>query len=260
MLEVIDKGSATESHPAPLLFVHGAWHAAWCWDEHFLDFFADRGYRALAMSVRGHGGSSSPRPVRFCSLTNYVDDLVSVTDALPTKPVLVGHSMGGYIVQKYLGRGGTPAAVLMASASVKGSTAFALRLMRKHPWLMLRSTITGDAAYGFNTPAVTHTLFYSSATSPSDVERYAGMVGNESLRVAADTMRPIANPERVTTPVLVLGAALDSAITLDEVTATARAYRTQPEIFPDMGHNMMLEPGWASVAERIDAWLTGQGL
>ena len=55
MLEVIDKGSSTESHPVPLLFVHGTWHAAWCWDEHFLDFFADKGYRAVALSLRGHG-------------------------------------------------------------------------------------------------------------------------------------------------------------------------------------------------------------
>jgi hypothetical protein len=36
MLEVIDKGSATEAHPLPLLFVHGGYHAAWCWNEHFL--------------------------------------------------------------------------------------------------------------------------------------------------------------------------------------------------------------------------------
>jgi pimeloyl-ACP methyl ester carboxylesterase len=48
MLEVIDKGSVTESHPVPLLFVHGARHGAWCWDEHFLDFFADRGYACYA--------------------------------------------------------------------------------------------------------------------------------------------------------------------------------------------------------------------
>ena len=26
-------------------------------------------------------------------------------------------------------------------------------------------------------------------------------------------------------------------------------------MFPDMGHNMMLEPGWASVAERIHSWM-----
>jgi NADPH-dependent stearoyl-CoA 9-desaturase len=37
VLEVIDKGSSTAQHPAPLLLVHGAWHAAWCWDENFLE-------------------------------------------------------------------------------------------------------------------------------------------------------------------------------------------------------------------------------
>ena len=55
MREVIDKGSCSEAHPAPLLFVHGSWHGAWCWDEHLLDFFADKGYRAVALSLRGHG-------------------------------------------------------------------------------------------------------------------------------------------------------------------------------------------------------------
>jgi len=41
-LEVIDKGVPSSAHPTPLLFVHGACHAAWCWDEHFLDYFAGR--------------------------------------------------------------------------------------------------------------------------------------------------------------------------------------------------------------------------
>jgi pimeloyl-ACP methyl ester carboxylesterase len=62
MLEVIDKGSATEPHPVPLLFVHGGWHAAWCWDENFLGFFADRGYRSIALSLRNHGNSDKKNP------------------------------------------------------------------------------------------------------------------------------------------------------------------------------------------------------
>ncbi len=32
MLDVIDREPSRESHKAPLLFVHGAWHGAWCWD------------------------------------------------------------------------------------------------------------------------------------------------------------------------------------------------------------------------------------
>ena len=68
MLEVIDKGSCTDAHPVPLLFVHGGWHAAWCWDDHFLDFFAAAGYRAVALSLRGHGTSPTTKPVRKVSI------------------------------------------------------------------------------------------------------------------------------------------------------------------------------------------------
>jgi hypothetical protein len=64
----------------------------------------------------------------------------------------------------------------------------------------------------------------------------------------------------VTTRLLVLGAGDDGAHTRKEIVATARAYRTEAEFFPNMGHDMMLEPGWAAVAERIDSWLGTHGL
>jgi hypothetical protein len=64
----------------------------------------------------------------------------------------------------------------------------------------------------------------------------------------------------VTTPLLVLGAQNDGAHTAKEVRATARAYHTDAEFFPNMGHAMMLEAGWDGVAERIHNWLGAQGL
>ena len=57
-----------------------------------------------------------------------------------------------------------------------------------------------------------------------------------------------------------LGATDDGAFTQDEVHATARAYDTDAQFFPDMGHDMMLEPGWQAVAERIVQWLGHRGL
>jgi pimeloyl-ACP methyl ester carboxylesterase len=134
MLEVIDKGSSSESHPAPLLFVHGAWHAAWCWDEHFLDFFADKGYRALAVSLRGHGGSPAQKRMQRCSIADFVTDVESVANSLPTRPVVIGHSMGGFVVQKYLETHDAPAGVLVASVSTRGAGGFLLRGMKRHPW------------------------------------------------------------------------------------------------------------------------------
>src|SRR6516165_8673357 len=50
MPDVIDRGPS-RAQKAPLLFVHGAWHGAWCWDEHFLDYFAAKGYRSPAVNV-----------------------------------------------------------------------------------------------------------------------------------------------------------------------------------------------------------------
>jgi alpha-beta hydrolase superfamily lysophospholipase len=61
--------------------------------------------------------------------------------------------------------------------------------------------------------------------------------------------------ERVATPLLVIGAEHDGFFTVDEIHSTATAYGTEAEIFPGMGHNMMVEPGWRDVAERIAAWL-----
>jgi alpha-beta hydrolase superfamily lysophospholipase len=78
-----------------------------------------------------------------------------------------------------------------------------------------------------------------------------------ALSIRGTLNRP--KPDRVTTRLLVLGAEQDACITRAEVDATARAYGTDAEFF-DMGHDMMLEPGWAAVAERICAWLGERGL
>jgi hypothetical protein len=65
---------------------------------------------------------------------------------------------------------------------------------------------------------------------------------------------------RIDVPLLVLGAASARCFLAFTVRATARAQGTEPEFFPDVGHDMMLEPGWAAVAERIHRWLVDRGL
>src|SRR5262245_45184061 len=69
MLEVIEKGQLSPKHPHAVLFVLGAWHGGWCWDEHFLDFFAERGFHVLAPSLRGHGSNTLAKSVRTCSIS-----------------------------------------------------------------------------------------------------------------------------------------------------------------------------------------------
>ena len=73
-------------------------------------------------------------------------------------------------------------------------------------------------------------------------------------------MTRLPRPGRVRVPVRVLGAADDGIFTPGEVARTARAYGTQATLYPRMGHNMMLEPGWETVAADVVAWLGEQGL
>jgi len=260
-LEVIDKGAVTDSHPVPLLFVHGAWHGAWCWDENFLNFFADKGYRALALSLRGHGNSSTDKPLRSCSVADFVEDIGVVADSLPTLPIVVGHSMGGFLVQKYLESHACPAGVLLTSMPPRGNLGASLRLLRDHPWDFTRMSITGKALPYISSPERARERFFSAQTPETVVADYAARLQEDSARVGIDCLvLTRLRPNRVKTPLLVLGADSDGAHTRKEILATARAYGTEAEFFPGMGHNMMLERGWAGVGERIHTWLGTRGL
>ena len=255
MLEVIDKGSCDDAHPVPLLFVHGGWHSASCW-ANFVDFFADAGYRAVAVSLRGHGGSPAGKPFHFCSIADYVDGVHTVAESLGGHPILVAHSLGGFVVQRYLENHDAPAAILVASVPPQGVLGLAARIWTRHPWVSLRSLPVGDLTGFIGTVPLVREHLFSAHTPEEIVESCAARVQSEAVRASlVDPLFRRVRTKRIGTPMLVLGAAEDGMVTDAEVRATARAYRTEPEFFPDMGHNMMQEPAWISVAERIQAWL-----
>ena len=75
---------------------------------------------AHALSLRGHAGSDGAEFIHFARLRDYVADVEQVAGSLPAPPVLIGHSLGGMIVQHCLHRRPVPAAVLMASSPPHG--------------------------------------------------------------------------------------------------------------------------------------------
>lgn len=263
MLEVIDKGQPGQEHPHPLLFVHGAFQGAWSWDAHFLDFFADRGFRVLAPSLRGHSLSPADKSLRRCSISDYVDDVSSVANKLTTQPIPIGHSMGGFVVQKYLESHDAPAAVLLASAPPRGHLRSLLRTIRQHPWGCTRFAVSGrpDHLYG-GTMAGARDLFFAPTTPDSVVREGSERLQADSTRAILGDMvaLKLVDTARVTTPLLVLGGESDAIYHPSDVHATARAYGTHATLIPQIGHSMALEPKWATVAGHILSWLTERGL
>src|SRR5262245_23168354 len=80
-LEIITKRPERITHPSPVLFVHGAWHGAWCW-EYFLPYFVEHGYEVHALSLRGHGQSEGRDKIRWFSIHDYVDDVDQIVKSL----------------------------------------------------------------------------------------------------------------------------------------------------------------------------------
>jgi alpha-beta hydrolase superfamily lysophospholipase len=175
--------------------------------------------------------------------------------------VVIGPSPGGFIAQKYLESHDAPASVLMASMPPQGNLGSGLRWLKRHPWHFTKIAITGKSLAYVSTPQLARERFFSAQTPDSQVLDYATRLQEESTRIGLDCLvLNLPRPKRVTTPLLVLGAQNDGAHTAKEVRATARAYGTEAEFFPNMGHDMMLERGWAAVAERIHTWLSARGL
>lgn len=259
MLEVLDTGAATATHDTPLLFVHGTSHGAWCWDEHFLGYFADHGYRAVAVNLRGHGASPLRTSMRRVSLADYVDDLRTSIQKIGAAPVLIGHSLGGFVIARYLERYDAPGAVLLASAPPYGSWGTLSRALRRHPRVMLKTVLRGRLAPDFSEPTLARSWFFSPDLPPDRVARHAARFQEESDRAMINCLfhRRPRTPKPV--PMLVLAAQHDFVFSPRETAATARVYRAEWQLIPNIAHDVMLDTAWRTAADAVRVWLERHG-
>jgi pimeloyl-ACP methyl ester carboxylesterase len=249
------------SRAVPVLFVHGAWHGAWCWEKNFMPYFAENGYTSYALSLRGHGDSEGPKRFRWMRISDYVADVSQVVDQLPEMPVMIGHSMGGLVVQKYLEENAAPGAVLLASVPVKGVFRTTIRIARRHFWSFLKANVTWSLYPIIGKPELAREAFFSPDIHTDELNGYFSLLQDESYLAFLDMMLfSLPRPEKVSTELLILGADEDAIFYPDEIEATAAAYGKKPEIFNGMAHDMMLEDGWQAVADRIMRWLEEKGM
>lgn len=256
-LEILSRPPAGPAKPVPLLFVHGAFCGAWIWDEHFLPWFAEQGWEAHAVSLRGHGASEGRERLHSFRIADYVEDVLAAAEACSAPPVLIGHSMGGMVVQRALIRRRLPGAVLMASAPPHGLLESTMRLAWSDPYVFQQMGML--MAFGSRAidPEAVRRAMFSDRVPLEMAKRYEPLMQEESQSVVLDIGGWIPFPPLPARgiPVAVLGAEEDRLFPADQVRATARAFRTEPVFFPAMGHSMMLEPGWESVARHVADWV-----
>ena len=241
----------------PIIFVHGAFAGAWVWAEKFMPQVAAAGFACYALSLRGHGESFGGDHVERHSIRDYVDDLKSVVADIGKKPILVGHSMGGFVVQKYLEHSTAHAAVLMSSVPPQGLVAATFHLFLKRPGLLLEINrllssrdISLDAA---------RDALFARHVDEALLVRYLQRMSMESQRAIWDmsvfNLVNIAAVQR--TPLMVLGAEHDQLIPAFLVTATGHSYGVPARIFQGFGHGFVLEDGCEEIADAMLEWVAG---
>lgn len=211
-LEVISREPKTRRFATPLLFVHGTGHAAWCWDENFLPYFAAKGFSSHAVSLRGHGTSEGREKLKWTRVSDYVADVFQVISGLPQTPVVIGHSLGGLVVEKYLEEHIAPAGILIAPSPSEGMFRSGFKIQMRHPLLMAKVALKQDYAVMFATPKLAKKLLFSADADDAQVAEYVRRFGRESYRAALEMIYNLPKPQLVKTPLLVLGAENDAII------------------------------------------------
>jgi pimeloyl-ACP methyl ester carboxylesterase len=259
-LEVISTEARVESSRPPILFVHGSYCGAWVWQEHFIPYFAERGYASTALSFRGHGKSEGARALHQFGIADYVADLEQVAQRLGRPPIVVAHSLGAKVVERFVEDNPVAGVVLLAPASPFGVLTSSISAAAAAPvlWWQLVCAQT----WGTNVVDVGllgRTLF-STELGEEQRQRYASRFQPESSRVAVEmTLRSYwpCSP-RAMRSCLVIGGDADLLIPVLELKRTAQVFNAELQVLPGANHLLMLDTCWRDVADRTLAWIETQ--
>jgi pimeloyl-ACP methyl ester carboxylesterase len=253
---------------APVVFIHGMFMTGTCWEA-----WAER-YQAAGRSVMVFEWPHRDAPVAEIrakhpdaelgrlTLERIVHEHAARIQSIPDPPVLVGHSMGGLIVQLLLDRGLGSAGVAIDSAPPQG--VFSAR------WSFLKSNwpMISPFARAYEPRLIPFTDFqYAFAnTLPEEVQRtmYERYVVPESRLIPRQSLTRVAHVDfaKEHAPLLFVAGGADHIIP-ESLNAANHARYSAPgsttafKAFDGRDHLTIVEPGWEQVADYVLGWLDG---
>lgn len=244
-------------HP-PLVFVHGGYIHSGCWDVNFLPHFSRMGYHCHALDLSGHGASEGRDDLHDFDIDHYAADVAQLVAELPKPPVLIGHSMGALVVQRYLEKGQAAALVMMAPVPTTGLTACSLQLNQRQPDFLREAAYAVRGKYTANTVKVMREVYFSPDVSAEEFAAFKPLVQDESSTAIAEMMALAMRPpmrNRPKIPALVMGGELDAIFPSNLLHFTASGWNAETFVVPGAGHMIMMEPQWTAAATKIENWM-----
>ena len=252
-----DKPEIPKKNQPALVFVHGAWHGAWCWQEHFIPFFTKNGYECYTFDLPNHGANKDQKGINQYRIADYLNYLELALAAINKPVILIGHSMGGYIIQKYLEKKDCKAAILIAPVPCKPIWRLFFKMLWSQPLAMLKMMTTFDLFHLVNSKEKAGHLLFSDKLSIAEKEVYTQKLGSESFQVMVFDFlfSSIKRRKNLAIPVLVQCAGKDKVVSLRETKYTSRFQQADYQFFKDMAHDVMVDPNWLLSAKGLLNWM-----
>jgi non-heme chloroperoxidase len=259
----------------PVVFVHGLWLHATSWAP-WVELFAASGYDPIAPGWPGDAPTAAetradPAAVAGHGVGDVTDHYSNIISALSSPPVVIGHSFGGLIAQRLHGMGFSRACVVISPAQFKGILGLPLAQLQSawpvlsHPRLRTRTwahtpdTFARSFANAVPRAEADQLLATYGIPSPARPLFQAGLANlTPRSEASVDTGR-----ERG--PLLLIAGGRDRTVPEATVRAAYRIQRrnagvTELIAFPDRGHSMGADSGWAEIAGAALDFLSRHGV
>ena len=257
---------AERKHDNPLLFVPGMHEKGEWIFYNWAHAAAEAGWEVWIINLRGHHGSRPIEDFGKVSIMDYVEDVEDVLRYFTREhihtPILIGHSMGGLIVQLVADRNlDIPAVVLTNSAPPRGiSPASWATISRywKFPYLIataLKKPLPPQKKDMMR-------LVFNNLPRDQAETDFQQMVPESGLAARELTFwRWLGQETKIDPriPVLVIGATEDNLTPPEIQEKIARKYKTMYKEFPG-AHLLPLEQGCEAPIQFILQWAAGHNL
>lgn len=247
-----------------ILFVHGMYMNGESWQP-WAEVARSQGYEPVTPSWPFH--NELPKNLRShidpelgrMQFRDVVASYKKIIDSLPERPFLIGHSVGGLVVQKLINDGYGAAAVSISPAPPLGIFTLAPEFFRAN--LPHLNFFAGSKPV-IMTKKRFHYAFCNTMTRAESDEAFDRYVTPESRRVPQSilTLQGRINFKKPHAPLLLIGGDKDNLIPLKLVKSNVRAYRKSEGVvdfqsFDNRSHFICNQPGWEEVAQASIDWI-----
>ncbi|GAA3558853.1 alpha/beta fold hydrolase [Microlunatus spumicola] len=264
----------TVTRPHPVLFVHGLWIHSSAWRD-WQDLFEAQGYVTSAPGWPGDGDTvqatrDDPHALDGVGILDICRHYAEIIEAMPARPVVVGHSFGGLIAQELLANGYAVAAVAIDPAPIKG--------VKVLPFAQLRSglPVLGNPANRKRTVSLTAEQFrYSFGNALTEAESDAlharwtipgpgrPLFEDATANFSRHSAAAVDSHHAVRGPLLLLSGTEDHTVPRSVTEAVVKLYADNPsttdyEVVEGRGHSLTIDAGWRDVAETTLGWIARQ--